>query len=833
MAGKDTLAVIAEQLGLAISPIQSALEGPDEFSAFMLELGWDTATPIAEIQNLGAIANDILSAVENGLDESQAASVIGQLVNFFSAVSTLSSASGLPATIDAAEFASDFPGQLVDFVVADYLLSYHRVLGAGLLTVGVIRKTLKPAAGKRPAYTRLDIAWNDLGNVLNDPFGVFRNAYSWGSPTFDQKSFLQNMNALGQGFGLTVFSSVVSGAMKTALTQGATSLTSLQNYAVRCQLIGSIVSQDNLTAGLDFYPLPQTASALPGLAVLPYVTGTAGTTISLSDRLSLILKAAFDLAGGLIVSIRPNQAPALATEIFGGSPGSAAAFSIALQDKDTSGAKQVLFGTEGASRLEFSSLSLAVGFRTDSQASSFYTEVALTDAALVIAPGADADGFLSTILPQSLSVDASVTVGLDSRLGIYFSGSAGLEIEIPAHISLGPIEIQSATFSVQPTSGAIPISLGATLQGNLGPLQAVVEDIGLTINLSFPKTGGNLGPVAAALAFKPPNGVGLSVNAGVVVGGGFLYIDTARGEYAGALQLEIADFLSVSAIGLISTKMPDGSSGFSLLIIITADFGAGIQLGFGFTLLAVGGLLGLNRTMLFQPLMDGMRTNSIQSIMFPQDVIANAPRIISDLRAIFPPQEGTFLIGPMAKIGWGEPTLISLSLGVIIEIPPGDAPSWASLRWRCRPTRSRFWCCRSTSPARSSSTSSASISTLRCSTRTSCSSPSPARWACCSPTATMRISWCRSVASIRSSIRRRCRSRRRSASRSTSSMSRSRASTPMAISRSPPTRCNSARIPISSSASRPARSPGSSGFDALIQFSPFHFIGRYFDVSSR
>lgn len=126
--------------------------------------------------------------------------------------------------------------------------------------------------------------------------------------------------------------------------------------------------------------------------------------------------------------------------------------------------------------------------------------------------------------------------------------------------------------------------------------------------------------------------------------------------------------------------MPDGSSGFSLLIILAADFGPGIQLSFGFTLLAVGGLLGLNRTVLYQPLLDGIRTNSVQSIMFPQDVIANAPRLISDLRAIFPPQQGTFLIGPMAKIGWGEPTLISLSLGVIIEIPPGDAAILGILR---------------------------------------------------------------------------------------------------------------------------------------------------------
>jgi hypothetical protein len=201
----------------------------------------------------------------------------------------------------------------------------------------------------------------------------------------------------------------------------------------------------------------------------------------------------------------------------------------------------------------------------------------------------------------------------------------------------------------------------------------VIDDVGFTINLSFPKTGGNLGPVNASLAFKPPKGVGLSVNAGVVTGGGYLYIDSAHGEYAGALQLEIAGFLTVTAIGLISTQMPDGSKGFSLLIILTADFGSGLQLSFGFTLLAVGGLLGLSRTVLMQPLLDGVRTNAIQSIMFPQDVVANAPRIISDLRAIFPPQSGTFLIGPMAKIGWGTPTLISLSLGVIIEIPPGDA----------------------------------------------------------------------------------------------------------------------------------------------------------------
>ena len=132
----------------------------------------------------------------------------------------------------------------------------------------------------------------------------------------------------------------------------------------------------------------------------------------------------------------------------------------------------------------------------------------------------------------------------------------------------------------------------------------------------------------------------------------------------------VADWLNLTAIGLISTKMPDGSPGFSLLVIITATFGSGIQLGYGFMLVGVGGLLGLNRSMLFQPLMDGVRTGAVNGILFPTDIIGNAPKIISDLQAIFPVKQDTFLVGPMAKLSWA--TLITISLGVIIEIPPGD-----------------------------------------------------------------------------------------------------------------------------------------------------------------
>jgi hypothetical protein len=97
-------------------------------------------------------------------------------------------------------------------------------------------------------------------------------------------------------------------------------------------------------------------------------------------------------------------------------------------------------------------------------------------------------------------------------------------------------------------------------------------------------------------------------------------------------------------------------------------------LSFGFTLLGVGGLIGLNRTILFDPLRLGVKDGSLNSVLFPRDIIANAPRIIGDLKRIFPPMDGRFLIGPMAKLGWGTPTIVSLELGLLLEIPrPGFA----------------------------------------------------------------------------------------------------------------------------------------------------------------
>jgi hypothetical protein len=180
---------------------------------------------------------------------------------------------------------------------------------------------------------------------------------------------------------------------------------------------------------------------------------------------------------------------------------------------------------------------------------------------------------------------------------------------------------------------------------------------------------GNLGPVDLVQKFKPPTGVGLSVDAPVVTGGGFLRFDPARQEYSGVLQLEVAETIALKAIGLLTTRMPDGSRGFSLVVIIAAEDFPPIQLGFGFTLTGIGGLLGINRTVMVDVLRSGIKNGTLGSILFPADPVRNAPQIVSDLRTVFPATRNRHVFGPMAQISWGTPTILTLEIAVLLELP--------------------------------------------------------------------------------------------------------------------------------------------------------------------
>jgi hypothetical protein len=78
-----------------------------------------------------------------------------------------------------------------------------------------------------------------------------------------------------------------------------------------------------------------------------------------------------------------------------------------------------------------------------------------------------------------------------------------------------------------------------------------------------------------------------------------------------------------------------------------------------------------------QALRDGVKNNSIDNVLFPDDPIKNIAEIISDLETIFPIQEGRYVFGLMGLIGWGEykipdqpvKSLITMEIGLMIEVP--------------------------------------------------------------------------------------------------------------------------------------------------------------------
>ena len=264
----------------------------------------------------------------------------------------------------------------------------------------------------------------------------------------------------------------------------------------------------------------------------------------------------------------------------------------------------------------------------------------------------DADGFLTSIFPSGrfdTTFDLNATWSADR--GFHVTGGAALEIDFPLHLDVGPVQLNSLNLVMQPEGGGLGLETSVAAAVTLGPLGISIDWLGLTSILKFQR--GNVGPAVLGFAFNPPKGLGIGIDAGAIAGGGYISFDPDNGRYSGVLDVSIVDTIQVKIVAVLDTILPDGSDGFSLLFVITFDFPP-VQLSFGFTLNAVGGIGGVNRTMNIDALRTGFRAHTLDSIMFPPDPINNAPQIVGNIRNFFPPARGRYLFGPMFEFGWGE-----------------------------------------------------------------------------------------------------------------------------------------------------------------------------------
>lgn len=542
-------------------------------------------------------------------------------------------------------FAGVMTRKAIDYMVITLLeqqfpISLHFLTFLGLVDWRVIEAS---GAINEPRHVRKDLRFDRIKTLFTDPAAHFADAHGWGQPSFDPEELMDSV--------LAFFPEESSAE------------------------VGKVGGDAFLVTG----PLrwSRDSSVNPPGIKLDY---SARLAKSFTQRISYDANWGSDftadlaMEGGFIFYLRPPFE--MSIEPKTGTVSGAFSF---LTNRNEAARGFTIVGGNDLIRLEAEDFGigaeLTVGANT-SGAVQIDPGILAEIKGLTLSLGSEgSDNFLASLLAEA-DIRGVFDLGLSWRLsaGLTVTAAGGLEIAIPMHQSLGFATFETLYLILKIQSdGSFALETSAAITGNLGPLSASVERMGIETVLSFSDGADKaLGPIDLALRFKPPNGVGLALDAGVVKGGGYLYLDYDKGEYAGALELTFTGLFAVKAIGIINTKMPDGSGGFSLLIIITAEFGTPIQLGFGFTLIGLGGLIGLNRTMMLEELAEGVRTGSVENIMFPHDVVANAPQIISDMKRFFPPLEGHFMIGPMAKLGWGTPTLVSSSLGVIVEVPPGN-----------------------------------------------------------------------------------------------------------------------------------------------------------------
>ncbi len=676
MADQDTLAIIAEEIGSAFTPLKDMVQTPQAFRSTMKELGWDATAAIQPVTDLVNLVDPIITLLETGdINFGNITQLLGLVKNLVTGIEGLVSKpdalfSGITST--AAEFKNDFPTEIGQYVLVEYFLNQRPKVGSLLQLLGIITITAKNASGTRPAYYRKEIHFDKIGTLFSNPLKLLQDLYGWATPGLDRELLFKNLTDIFDGFSIPFNLTEIKSQFLQVLNNGLPAGT-FDKDALTLVLIDEKTSNVGASAGINFYLLPQNGSLLPGIAIIPYANAEVTEEVSITDNLTFKFDTGLDLNNGVALIIRPGKAPELISNLTGGgtSGGASAKVSLLLEYKKADGKPFIVFGDPAASHYEFLSASIAAAANiTTAGSKDVKLEFDLKGSKIVIKPAAnDTDGFLSKILPaDGITLAFELAFGFGLQSGFYFKGSSGLEIDLPAHLQLGPIDIETAKLGIKPAGGNIPINIALDIKGSLGPIEAVVQGMGLSGTFSFPADRkGNLGPVDFNIGFLFPTGVGLSIDAGIVKGGGFLSIDRDKGEYAGALELSIQDTIQVSAIAIINTKMPDGSNGFSLLIIISVQFEPGISLGMGFFLSGLGGMLGINRTINVNALRDGVKNDAIEQIMFPQDIIANINTLLPQIKAIFPVKENQFMIGLMAKITWGVPTLVTIEFGIALE----------------------------------------------------------------------------------------------------------------------------------------------------------------------
>ncbi len=562
------------------------------------------------------------------------------------------------------------PRQLLDLLIMTRVRANAPMIYDLLLLLGIFR--LEPHAADAPNFrtehTAFVIAFDRVATLLSDPSEVLRGL-GWGTVKFNAALLLaligQLLSGISSDIRLRVLPRRVEERLRGVPAPEAKVEPLPQLMVSLLKGLGWNAPDIGLTAFGTRPSAPGRANA--GIGFAPFIRRTKERTFALAKGLGLSLDTSLDVDSGVVVMLRPGHAPTLQTGVITGGPIAPAVGHVLYRlVYEPSGAEVLtLLKIPGGSRLEVRQVAGSVGLRASGAGGpEFAIELELRGARFVLSLEGGSTLF-STLIPKDL-VRAELDLAIGWASGrAYLRGSTALAVTFPVQQSLGPIELKSVTVGLAPgPTGIIPVEVSATVAAALGPLTLLIERIGLNAQFAFTGgTDGNLGPLDLDLGFKVPSGIGLTLDAGPVSGGGYLAMDPAGGRYAGVLQLKLP-VCSAVAYGIY--EQVQGKASF--VAVLGLRFTPAIQLGFGFALSGVGGLVGLNRRADVDLLRERLASGAAGNVLFCEDPLRNAPALLGDLASFFPPVASGFLVGPTLQVGWLSP-LVRFDLGIMIELP--------------------------------------------------------------------------------------------------------------------------------------------------------------------
>ena len=474
-----TLERLAAQLAAILGPIAGRLSD-GQILGTLAELGVQfppalvtdpTITParkqiISSAEQLGPLVADLTAAIEAQQVAQMVTAGVAvteqctRLIASFSELATALQSAGpaLPG-ISAAqvnELVTDLPRKLLDLLLLN-VLDLSPFVGAVATVFGVIERVYNPGDPSdptKPSYEQVTVHLERLPTAVTNPVQQLADLYQWGQPGFDAMALFTAMEAALARLGYPVLLQPPSGGNPPVL----------QAFAIDLQPSGPGLQLDIV--------MPASLNQTFTFPVSP-PTWMANVQAQATIRI------------GLTGQVRPPLSITLTP------PSGSFAVSVTVDLQAQPAEPFVVLGEAGSTRLEFSKLDFGGGitFTVDSTGSATASPSAdggITGGHLVIDPS-QGDGFLTTLLGGS-TIESQFDLGftLAADTGLRFHGSGALEIQLPVHITLGPVDIQSAYLVVQLADGSVPIELSAGFTAALGPLQASVDRMGAIATLSLP-----------------------------------------------------------------------------------------------------------------------------------------------------------------------------------------------------------------------------------------------------------------------------------------------------------------------------------------------------------